>query len=88
MDKQTAVENQVAFEDTAEQALAIKFRHAIWGRYGGENAPVAIEDLVAACAWLLTETLAREPSESRERIVARFADEVLRRLDDQKPPLN
>jgi hypothetical protein len=43
----------------AEGALAIKFRHAIWGRYGGENAPVLIEDLVAACAWLLIETLAR-----------------------------
>jgi hypothetical protein len=72
----------------AEGALAIKFRHAIWGRYGGENAPVPIEDLVAACAWLLIETLARGPSESRRRIVAQFADEVLRRLNDLEAPLN
>jgi hypothetical protein len=81
------MDNRIAFEDTAERALAIKFRHAIWGRYGGENAPVAIEDLVAARAWLLIETLAREPSEGRQRIVAHFADEVLRRLNELEAPL-
>jgi hypothetical protein len=89
MDNRVAFENQVALEDPAERALAIKFRRAIWGRYGGENAPVPIANLVAACAWLLVETLAREPSEIRQRIVARFADEVLRRLNEvEGRPLN
>lgn len=80
------MDDQIALEDTPDGALANKFRRAIWGQYGGENAPVPIEDLVAACASLLIETLAREPSESRQRIVARFADEVLTRLDDSGGP--
>jgi hypothetical protein len=84
--KETAKDDQIAFEDTPDGALALKFHRAIRDQYGGENAAVPLEDVLAACAWLLIEVLVQEPSESRQLIVTRLGDEVLRRLDDLGGP--
>jgi hypothetical protein len=80
--------NQIAFEDTPDGALALRLYEAVRDQYGGDPPQAPMEGVLRTCMWLLIEALAGEASESRERILARLEDEVLRRLDELEEPLN
>jgi hypothetical protein len=88
MNNRIAIEDQVAFEDTRDGALALRLYEVVCDQYGGDPPQAPMEDVLHTCVWLLIEALAGDPPEQRERILARLGDEVLRRLDELEAPPN
>ena len=81
------MEEQLAFEEHPDGALALRLLAAIQDQYG-EDARMPVNDGLRACMWLLLELLAGELPAERARILEVMSSEVLTRLADLEAPLN